>query len=88
MTKAQGRRKLPMPKRQVIVDHYRDEILSGRRRPGGRLPSSRVIARKFGVGQDTGARALEALGQEGLAVRGIRRGEGWFVSLVIGPCAE
>lgn len=78
MTRSNNVRKLPSPARDHVANWLRQRIAAGRYKPGERLPSSRQLARRFTVSQDTGARALELLGEEGLAVKGGKRREGWF----------
>ncbi len=53
-----------------IVDELRRRIASGRLRPGDRIPSTRQIAKDWGVAIATATKALAALRQEGL-VRGV-----------------
>src|SRR5215813_9563457 len=53
-------------------------ILSGRLRPGARLPSSRMLADELGVARNTVLLALEQLLSEGYVEA--RRGAGTYVS--------
>ena len=61
-----------------IADRLRAAIASTALRPDARLPSSRTLARDFGVARNTVDEALDQLVAEGLIVR--RRGVGSFVS--------
>ena len=54
------------PPYQRIAHSLRRRIESGRLRPGDRVPSTRAMARKWGVALATAAHALSALGSEGL----------------------
>ena len=54
------------PPYQRIAHSLRRRIESGHLRPGDRVPSTRAIARKWGVALATAAHALSALGSEGL----------------------
>jgi len=56
----------------------RDAILSGRLRPGAKLPSSRGLARALGLSRNTAIQAFQQLLDEGYAVT--RRGAGTFVA--------
>jgi DNA-binding transcriptional regulator YhcF (GntR family) len=51
---------------QRIAQSLRRRIESGQLRPGDRVPSTRAIARKWGVAVATAAHALNALALEGL----------------------
>jgi GntR family transcriptional regulator/MocR family aminotransferase len=61
-----------------IAARVRAAILSTALKPDARLPSSRTLARDFGVARNTVDEALNQLVAEGLIVR--RRGAGSFVS--------
>ena len=52
-------------KRQIIVETLRQEIVSGRVTPGGRMPSHLEIARRFGASRVTAQWALRHLSQDG-----------------------
>lgn len=54
------------PTYQRIAQSLRRRIESGQLRPGDRVPSTRALARKWGVALATAAHALGALGSEGL----------------------
>jgi len=66
------------PRFRLIVDHLRDEVLSGTLAPHEALPSERALAETFAVSRMTARRALEALDAEGLSYREGRKGR--FVS--------
>ena len=66
------------PMYRQIYDAVRDEILSGRVRPGQRLPSSRRLADALSVSRTTTVLAFDMLLAEGY-LEG-RRGSGTFVS--------
>ena len=55
-----------------------DEITSGARKPGDRLPTELELAGEYGVSRITSKKALNMLAQQGLVVR--KRGLGTFVS--------
>jgi DNA-binding FadR family transcriptional regulator len=54
------------PLYEQLADLIREEIASGRLRPGTRLPSERLIASEHGTGRDTVRDALSVLRREGL----------------------
>lgn len=60
-----------------IANAVRDEIRTGKLRPGMRAPSITTLVQRFGVARNTAAKALRALGDEGLLVR--FPGFGWYV---------
>lgn len=57
----------------------RSEIRSGRLSPGGRLPTVRDLAERYGVSRNTAAKALSLLKAEGLITA--RSGSGAYVRL-------
>jgi len=59
---------------EQIVEQIRQQILSGKLKPGDRLPSTRELAEKFSVGRSSMREALSALKAMGLV--DIRQGEG------------
>jgi GntR family transcriptional repressor for pyruvate dehydrogenase complex len=61
----------------LIESQIREQIRSGRLRPGDRLPSTRELARVFGVSQAVVREALKALEQAGVVQ--LRHGSGTFV---------
>jgi len=65
---------MPPRKAEQIVQILRDEILSGARAPGARLPTYDVFIEQFGVTRPTVARGLKALRGEGLVTADGRRG--------------
>jgi len=52
-----------------VAEQLRVQILSGRYRPGKRLPGEIRLAKQFGVGRVTVSKALEVLEKEGLIFR-------------------
>lgn len=54
-----------LPLYRQLYDALREAILDGRLRPGGRLPSSRMLAAELGVGRNTVLAAYEQLTAEG-----------------------
>lgn len=54
-----------LPLYRQLYDALRDAILDGRLHPGGRLPSSRMLAAELGVGRNTVLAAYEQLAAEG-----------------------
>jgi DNA-binding LacI/PurR family transcriptional regulator len=62
----------------LIVDYIKNEIRSGRLKPGDKVPSENELARKFNVNRLTARKALEVLEYEGLVTR--IQGLGTFVS--------
>jgi hypothetical protein len=65
---------MPPRKAEQIVQTLRDEILSGARAPGARLPTYDAFIEQFGVTRPTVARGLKALRGEGLITADGRRG--------------
>lgn len=63
--------------RQVYAE-LRQAILSGRLRPGDRLPASRALADELGISRNTALTAFEQLASEGYLVT--RNGSGTFVA--------
>jgi hypothetical protein len=57
---------MPPRKSERIVQIRRDEILSGQRAPGAKLPTYDAFTEQFGVTRPTVARGLKALRSEGL----------------------
>ncbi len=64
-----------------LYDHVRELVLSGRLTPGGRLPSSRGLARDLGCSRNTVLAAYDQLLSEGY-LEG-RHGSGTYVSRVL-----
>lgn len=60
-----------------VAEMLRQEILSGIYRPGKRMPGEPVLAKRFGVGRVTVAKALEILQQSNLVFR--LQGSGTYV---------
>ena len=58
----------PQPLRVQVYNSVRRAIVSGRLRPGTRLPSTRALARRLKVSRNTILAAYEALLAEGLLV--------------------
>jgi len=61
-------------KYEDIYRGIREDILSGRLRPGDRVPSERALARERDAGVITAARALSELARDGYVTREIGRG--------------
>lgn len=70
-----------VPLHRQVYDGVRDAIVAGRLAPGGRLPSSRVLASDLGVGRNTVLQAYEQLRSEGYVTG--RRGGGTRVREVL-----
>jgi GntR family transcriptional regulator len=68
----------PVPFYFQLSELLEQEIVSGRWRPGLRLPSEPAIAEHFGLSRTTIRQALGRLEQEGLIQR--RKGQGTFVA--------
>jgi DNA-binding LacI/PurR family transcriptional regulator len=66
------------PKYRLIFDRLRDEILSGKYPPGGRLPSENNLVRRFGVSRMTIVKAIKELQLLGFVSR--RAGSGTYVT--------
>ena len=88
MTKQASSFELALPARDAtmsaarwLCSALRDEILQGRLRPGSRLPSSRDLARQYGLSRGTVVNAFEQLRSEGY-VQGTT-GSGTYVSAVL-----
>ena len=60
-----------------VADRLRSDIEEGRLKPGDRLPSSPMLARKMSIAKATAERALRVLKDEGLAIS--RVGSGTYV---------
>ena len=67
----------PVPKYRRLFDELYDDIVSGRRRTGDRLPSEAELVKTFGASRITIGRALRDLQREGLVDR--RPGSGTYV---------
>lgn len=65
------------PMHRHMYEHLRQAILSGRLRPGERLPSTRQVAARLRLARNTVARAYEDLESEGYLVG--RVGSGTYV---------
>ncbi|WP_377271894.1 GntR family transcriptional regulator [Peterkaempfera sp. SMS 1(5)a] len=66
----------PAPYR-LIADELRTAILTGRLKPGDRVPGENTLMEQHGVAKETARRALATLAAEGLIET--RRGSGTFV---------
>src|SRR5262245_26479530 len=55
-----------VPRWQQVADILRDEILSGRHKPGQPLPSEQILSEEFGVARPTIRLGIAALVAEGL----------------------
>src|SRR5574341_171039 len=71
------RRRGGLPLYAQLAELLRDQIRSGKYRPGDRLPGEPVLTRQYGVSRATVAKALEQLEGDGLVRR--RQGRGTFV---------
>ena len=67
-----------VPIYRQLMDQIRQGVARGRLRPGGRLPSVRVLSRELVVNPNTVARAYTELEREG--VLNTRQGLGVFVA--------
>lgn len=65
-----------------IIEQVRDLIVSGRLRPGDRLPAERELARTLRVGRSAVREAIRAM--ESLRIVEVRAGEGTFVAAAPG----
>jgi DNA-binding GntR family transcriptional regulator len=68
----------PRPPYVQLAAELRDAIADGTYEPGDRLPSTRQLAKDYGIAQMTAQHALRALQHEGLLVPHERRG--YFVT--------
>ena len=57
-----------------VAGQLRDEIISGRRAPGSRLPSADSIAQDVGIARLTARKALKVLRDEGYAFAAVGMG--------------
>src|ERR1700745_3594387 len=64
-----------------LYEAIRSEILSGRLRPGTRLPATRDIARQYGLARGTIVNAFDQLASEGYVESNV--GSGTFVSKIL-----
>jgi GntR family transcriptional regulator len=71
------RRRGGLPLYAQLAELLRDQIRTGRYRPGDRLPGEPVLTRQYRVSRATVAKALEQLEGDGLVRR--RQGRGTFV---------
>lgn len=71
------RRRGGLPLYAQLAELLRDQIRTGRYRPGDRLPGEPVLTRQYRVSRATVAKALEQLESDGLVRR--RQGRGTFV---------
>jgi DNA-binding GntR family transcriptional regulator len=62
---------------EQVAARLRKDILSGRIRPGQRLPSERTLRQEYDIGRETARRAVALLRNEGLVV--VDRGHGVVV---------
>jgi GntR family transcriptional regulator len=75
-----------VPRWQQVADILRDEILSGRHKPGQPLPSEQVLSEEFGVARPTVRMGVAALVSEGLLT--VRRPYGTIVRDPLAPPAH
>jgi GntR family transcriptional regulator, transcriptional repressor for pyruvate dehydrogenase complex len=57
-----------MPAYRLVVEAIRDDILSGRIRPGDRIPSENSLAAQFGVNRSTVREGIRLLEEAGLII--------------------
>src|SRR5205823_5087405 len=65
------------PKYQQVFDALEQDILAGKYKPGGKLPSEAALVKQFGASRITVGRAVRDLRQRGLVER--RAGSGTYV---------
>jgi len=65
------------PKYQQVFNVLHQDILSGKYKPGGKLPSEAALVKQFGTSRITVGRAVRDLRQQGLVER--RAGSGTYV---------
>jgi GntR family transcriptional regulator len=75
-----------VPRWQQVADILRDEILSGRHKPGQPLPSEQILSEEFGVARPTVRMGVAALVAEGLLT--VRRPYGTIVRDPLAPPAH
>jgi len=75
-----------VPRWQQVADILRDEILSGRHKPGQPLPSEQILSDEFGVARPTIRLGIAALVAEGLLT--VRRPYGTIVRDPLAPPAH
>lgn len=66
------------PRWRQVRDIIKERIISGRYRPGTRVPSERDLQQEFGIAGTTAHKVLRALREEGLIYT--EKGMGSFVS--------
>lgn len=66
-----------VPIYRQLADQLRADIITGRLRPGQKLPSERTLIQTHGISRDTVRSALHLLKAEGQIV--VRQGQGAFV---------
>jgi DNA-binding GntR family transcriptional regulator len=76
----------PQPLSQQLAALLREEILSGKRAPGSRLPTIMQLATEHGVATATVVKALRILKSEGLVIGST--GHGTFVAESLPGSAE
>ena len=72
-------------KHELISNSVRADILSGKLRPGDRLPPDLELAERFGVDKRTVAKGMTTLVREGLLSRATKRGTTVLSSSAISP---
>jgi GntR family transcriptional regulator len=68
----------PVPRYREVADALEELIASGEMAPGGRVPSERAIAERFGLSRMTARQAVELLVRRGVVYR--RPGSGTYVA--------
>ena len=66
-------------KYMLLAASLKDEIRTGLRAPGTRIPSISELCQMHGVSRQTGGKAMKVLDREGLIYR--QPGLGWFVAV-------
>ena len=67
-----------VPRYREVADALEQQIASGEPPPGGRVPSERAIAERFGLSRMTARQAVELLVRRGVVYR--RPGSGTYVA--------
>lgn len=71
-------KKHPIPLYYQLVEHIRDEIQSGKLKPGDQLPSERELSEQAGISRMTARQAIAFLEREGTVI--VKPGIGTFVA--------
>lgn len=68
---------------QIVLEYLKDQIISGKLKPGARLPTEAEIGEKLGISRTPVREALKIF--EAMGVLAVRRGSGMFVNPDIEP---